>query len=53
MLEKNGTKIYISKEKDQNFDNIELATMESLLLLGKKKNIFSILILMKKKMKKY
>ena len=37
MLEKNGAKIYISKEKDQNFDNIELATMESLLLLGKKK----------------
>ena len=37
MLEKNGTKVYILKEKDKNFENIELASIQTLCVLNSEK----------------
>ena len=36
-IEKNGTHVYISKTKNKKFDNIELASIQSLISLGKEK----------------
>ena len=37
LLEKNGTKVYILKEKDKNFENIELASIQTLCVLNSEK----------------
>ena len=36
-IEKNGTEIVISKKKDENFKDIELASLQSLFSLGNQK----------------
>ena len=36
-IEKNGNQVYISKTKNKKFDNIELASIHSLISLGKEK----------------